>query len=151
MSDDDDTARRTRVLAGLMAFSSDQSDRGRAFARHMQMRPTDAAAIVEILRAEDQGRPLTPARLGERIGMTSGATSLLLNRLEDAGHVERVRGHADRRTVTLHSTLAVHAEATGFFEPERDRILAIVAGLGDEELAVVERFVLDLAGRTSTA
>ena len=136
---------QSRVLGDLLAFSANQSDRGRAFARHMKMRLTDSAAIVEILRAEDRGQPLTPARLGERIGMTSGATTILLNRLEEAGHVTRMRGHADRRIVTLHSAPAVHAEANTFFEPERGRILDLMQEYGPEELALIHRFVSSLA------
>lgn len=141
---------RSRVLGDLLAFSASQSDRGRAFARHMKMRLTDSAAIVEILRAEDRGRPLTPARLGERIGMTSGATTILLNRLEDAGHITRTRGHADRRIVTLHTAPAVHAEADAFFEPERDRILELMDGYGPEDLALIHQFVSSLVITSST-
>lgn len=136
---------RTRVLEGLLAFSSEQSDIGRAFARHMKMRLADSTAIVEILRAEDRGEPLTPARLGERIGMTSGATTILINRLEDAGHVTRTRGHADRRLVTLHSAQAVHAEADAFFAPERSRILDLMNDYGADELALINRFLSSLA------
>lgn len=133
-----------QVLGELLAFSASQSDSGRAFARHMEMRPTDATAIVEILRAEERGQPLTPARLGERIGMTSGATTILLNRLEGAGRVTRMRGHADRRTVTLHSAAAVHAEATTFFEPERKRLLELLRQFGTDELALIHRFTSGL-------
>lgn len=133
-----------QVLGELLAFSANQSDRGRAFARHMEMRPTDATAIVEILRAEERSQPLTPARLGERIGMTSGATTILLNRLESAGHVTRMRGHADRRIVTLHSAAAVHAEATAFFEPERERIVHLLTQLDPDEIALIHRFTSSL-------
>nr|WP_296770804.1 MarR family transcriptional regulator [Rhodococcus sp. (in: high G+C Gram-positive bacteria)] len=144
-----DADKRSRVLGDLLAFSANQSDHGRSFARHMKMRLTDSAAIVEILRAEDRGQPLTPARLGERIGMTSGATTILLNRLEDAGHVTRMRGHADRRIVTLHSARAVHAEAEAFFEPEHSRILELMDQYGPEELALIHRFTQNLAATTT--
>ncbi|MBF4591720.1 MULTISPECIES: MarR family winged helix-turn-helix transcriptional regulator [unclassified Curtobacterium] len=141
----------SRILADLLAFSAEQSDLGRAFARHMHMRPTDATAIVEILRAEDAGRPLTPARLGERISMTSGATTILLNRLEDAGHITRVRGHADRRVVTLHSVDHIHAEAEAFFEPERRRLLARIHAFGASEQEIVRQFTSGLSSNTSDA
>lgn len=137
-------AQRARVLVSLMAFGASQSDRGRRFARHMKMHLTDSAAVVEILRGEQRGRPLTPARLGERIGLSSGATSLLLNRLEAAGHITRQRGHADRRLVTLHSAEAVHAEAEAFFEPQRAHLDEILARCSTAELALVERVVTEL-------
>jgi hypothetical protein len=125
----EDVVLPVQVLGELLAFSANQSDRGRAFARHMEMRPTDATAIVEILRAEERGQPLTPARLGERIGMTSG--------------------HADRRIVTLHSAAAVHAEATAFFEPERERLVELLRQFGPDELALIHRFTSELAIPTS--
>jgi DNA-binding MarR family transcriptional regulator len=78
---------------------------------------TDATALIEILAAEERGTPLTPARLSERIGLSFGATSTLLNRLEAVGHVTRSRVHADRRIVTLHSTAGVQAIAEKFFDP----------------------------------
>ncbi|WP_205752024.1 MarR family winged helix-turn-helix transcriptional regulator [Cryptosporangium phraense] len=81
------------------------------------MHGTDAVAIVEIINAEERDQPLTPARLAERIGLTTGATSILLNRLEQAGHVVRTREHSDRRIVTLRSTPGIHAAAADFYEP----------------------------------
>lgn len=141
----------SRVLADLLAFSAEQSDAGRAFARHMRMRPTDATAIVEILRAEDEGHPLTPARLGERISMTSGATTILLNRLEDAGHITRMRGHADRRIATLHSAEHMHVEAERFFDPERRRLLAHIGTFGDAEQEIIRRFTSSLLVDPSAA
>lgn len=69
---------------------------------------------MEILAAEGRGQPLTPARLAARIALTPGATSTLLNRLEDAGHVVRTREHTDRRIVILHSTRTVHETADAF-------------------------------------
>lgn len=64
--------------------------------------------MVEILAAEERGLPLTPARLAERIALTTGATSTLLNRLETSGHIVRTREHSDRRVVTLHVTPSSH-------------------------------------------
>ncbi|WP_410625850.1 hypothetical protein [Amycolatopsis sp. cmx-8-4] len=58
-----------------------------------------------------RGRPLTPARPAERIALTTGATSSLLNRLEDARHIRHTREHSGRRIVTLHCTPAIHAAA----------------------------------------
>lgn len=133
--------RNERIINTFWAISSAQSDLGRAFARRMKMHPTDAAAIVEIIRAEDRGQPLTPARLAERIGLTSGATSILLNRLEEAGHVLRERGHADRRLVTLHSTPVVHQEGDEFFQALRVALDKAMDACSPRELAIVERFV----------
>ncbi|MEV1048712.1 MarR family transcriptional regulator [Streptomyces sp. NPDC049916] len=141
MQSDDASA---RALEALWAYGARQSDLGRAFARHMGMHTTDAAAVTEILRAEERGHPLTPARLAERIGLTSGATSILLNRLEEAGHITRLRERTDRRLVTLRSAPAVHEASRLFSGPLRSRLRETAASFSPQELAVVERFIADI-------
>jgi MarR family transcriptional regulator, organic hydroperoxide resistance regulator len=111
------------------------------FARSRQMHPTDAAAIVEILTAEDHSRPLTPARLAKRVGLSTGATSTLLNRLEAAGHIRRSREHSDRRIVTLHSAPAIHAEANAFFAPLAAQMEAAVIAYSADDLELVNEVV----------
>jgi MarR family transcriptional regulator, organic hydroperoxide resistance regulator len=132
---------REQLVQGLRAFGSTQTELGRLFARSRRMHTTDAAAIVEILTAEDHGRPLTPARLAERVGLTTGATSTLLNRLEAAGHIRRSREHSDRRIVTLHSTPAIHAAADAFFAPLAGRLDAAANAYSAEDLQLVNEVV----------
>jgi DNA-binding MarR family transcriptional regulator len=134
----------TRVLDAFLAFASEQNDLSRTFARRSGMHTTDSVAIVAIIRAEEQGEPLTPIRLADAIGLSGGATSILLNRLEKVGYVNRARGHSDRRRVTLHSTAAVHTIADAFFAPLRQRIEAITSTYTSDELRTVERAALDL-------
>nr|WP_269329148.1 helix-turn-helix domain-containing protein [Kineosporia babensis] len=114
------------------------------------MHLTDSAAVVEILRAEERGAPLTPARLGERIGLTSGATSILLNRLESAGHITRERGHADRRLVTLRSAPAVHTDANAFFSPLAEQLNAILQNCTAEQLDLLEDVLEQFRDATET-
>ena len=144
------TRQRERVIEGLQAYAAAQSELGREFARHTRMHVTDSAAVVEILRAEGHGRPLTPARLAERVGLSSGATSILLNRLEGAGHVVRRRGHADRRLVTLHSTPTVHESAEDFFSPLRARLEQLMNRYTPEQLDLVEKVVTDFCETVDT-
>ncbi len=98
---------------------------------------TDAAALAEILYAEDKGTPMTPARPGERISLTSGATTTLLNRLERAEHVVRTRERTDRRVVTLRSSPRIVGPAREFFAP-----------LGDALDAMLSQYSPELLGQT---
>ena len=141
---------RERVMQGFRAFASAESELGRLFARSRQMHTTDAAAIVEILTAEERGQPLTPARLAERIALTTGATSTLLNRLEEAGHILRTREHSDRRIVTLHSTPAIHEAADAFFAPLAHQLNAAMSNYSAADLHLVEDFVNRLRSTMST-
>ncbi|GAB2579066.1 MarR family winged helix-turn-helix transcriptional regulator [Microlunatus antarcticus] len=125
---------RAQLVQDLRAFATTQTEMGRMFARTRHMHTTDAAAVVEILTAEDRALPLTPARLAERIGLSTGATSTLLNRLEAAGHVQRTREHSDRRVVTLHSTPAIHQAADDFFAPLADQLHTALSHYSMDEL-----------------
>lgn len=145
MADDDERIRRReQVLYALSSYSMAQKEYGRVFARSQEMHKTDAAAIVEILIAEDRGQPLTPARLAERIALSPAATSALLNRLEEAGDVVRRRGHKDRRVVTLHGTPRVHERADAFYVPLNEGLYEVMARYSDVELDVVEKIADEL-------
>ena len=144
MSDEEAAAQRERVLNGFIAFAAAQNELGREFARGIRMHTTDSAAILAIINAEERGKALTPVRLADLIGLTTGATSVLLNRLEDAGHVIRARGHADRRMVTLHSTPTVHETADAFYKPLSDRFELMMSEYSPEQLLLVEKFVSGL-------
>lgn len=45
--------------------------------------------------------PLSPRLIGERIGLTSGSVTALLDRLEKAGFVERRPSKTDRRSIEV--------------------------------------------------
>lgn len=133
-----------RLNDALRAYGASYSELAREFAASEGLHSTDAVALIEILSAEDRGAPLSPARLSDRIGLTAGATSTLLNRLEAAGHVVRSRVHTDRRIVTLHSTPNVQEIADTFFDPLGDRIAAVLADYPPELLTQFERLLGDL-------
>nr|WSS66200.1 MarR family transcriptional regulator [Streptomyces sp. NBC_01177]WSS73221.1 MarR family transcriptional regulator [Streptomyces sp. NBC_01175] len=128
-----------QVLGSLTAFTATQKELARAFARSARLHTTDADAIVLIIEAEERGRPLTPARLAERVGLSPGATSILLGRLEKAGHVERAREGSDRRVVTLHSTTAINTAADAFFEPLQQQLGQALGEFTTEQLALIIR------------
>jgi DNA-binding MarR family transcriptional regulator len=146
MSTDNDALaeQRERVMNGFINFAFAQNELGREFARGVHLHTTDSSAILAIISADERGKPLTPVRLADLIGLTTGATSVLLNRLEDAGHVTRKRGHADRRMVTLHSTPSVHETADAFYQPLSDRFDVMMKDYSPEELHLVEKFVVGM-------
>lgn len=133
-----------RLNEALRAYGATYSELARQFAANEGLHSTDATALIEILAAEERSTPLSPARLSERIGLTAGATSTLLNRLESAGHVLRSRVHSDRRIVTLHSTSGVQSIADDFFQPLGDRIAEVMAKYPPELLAAFEGMLGDL-------
>jgi DNA-binding MarR family transcriptional regulator len=136
------------VTEALRAYGATYAQVARAFAAHAGLHSTDAAAMIEILGAEERGTPLSPAKLSDRIGLSFGATSTLLNRLEAVGHVARSRTHTDRRVVTLHSTPEVQRLAEEFFEPLGQRIDALLAAHSPSFLAEFSALLTTLRDAT---
>ena len=136
-------SQRDRLLAALRAHGMAFAELGRHFGDRMGLHTTDANALVEILSAEDRGTLLTPAGLSQRVGLTPGATSSLLNRLEEAGHVTRARDSVDRRVVTLRATPGVEGMLDRFFDPLIADADAMMGDYSPETLAEVERFVTE--------
>ncbi|MFF1869837.1 MarR family transcriptional regulator [Streptomyces sp. CB03911] len=137
-------AQRERLIEGLRIYGGHYAELGRRFAAWLGLHSTDATAVLEIAAAEERGAPLSPARLSERIALSTGATTALLNRLEAAGHITRSREHPDRRIVTLRSGAHIQARADEFFGPLAHRLDSAMAGYPPELLQRFEAFVADL-------
>ncbi|OEI68058.1 MarR family winged helix-turn-helix transcriptional regulator [Curtobacterium sp. ER1/6] len=142
---------RAALVDAVRSFGARDSELGRMFARSHGMHPTDAAAVVEILTAERHGGTLTPARLAARVGLTTGATSTLLRRLETAGHVVRSHDHDDRRVVRLRSTESVHQAAAAFYAPLSDALRRALGDFSPADLAIATEVVLALDAAASDA
>lgn len=85
----------------LRAVVLASADVDRALARQLGLRPLDHAAVNQAMTSP---HPLGPAELSDRLGISSGSASELVDRLEAAGHLRRDRHPTDRRRVTLTPT-----------------------------------------------
>lgn len=137
----DRNEQRDRLLQLLRKHGTTFVELGRNLGSRMGLHPTDSTALVEILEAQDRGTPLTASELSRRVGLTGGATSSLLNRLEGAGHIQRARGSTDRRIVILHATDGVEAEIDRYFDPLTERMGAMMQEYPPEMLQEFERFL----------
>ncbi|CAL9336050.1 hypothetical protein SUDANB6_00169 [Streptomyces sp. enrichment culture] len=111
------------------------------FAGTQGLHPTDVQALAAILDAEE---PMTPGRLRERLGLTSGAVTACVDRLERAGHIRRVRESTDRRVVHLHYADGARAAARSHFRPLAEATEAARSRFTEDELSVVVRFLAAL-------
>ena len=98
------------------------------------------ASDYQALNVLDLDGPLSAGELALRLGLTSGATTRLLERLETAGVARRVVSAQDRRRLVI--------ESTGVLPERLDEILAMVRppvgdvlqGLDPEQLDGVRRY-----------
>ncbi|MBM0127297.1 MarR family winged helix-turn-helix transcriptional regulator [Pimelobacter simplex] len=138
----------TRVPVLVQQLSYELTRFSHLFAHRHALHPTDVDALAHLHQASLRGQVMTPSLLAESIDLSPPATSALLRRLEASGHVARVPDPADGRRHLLALTDTARQVAGGFFGPLADALRASLAGLDDDEVAVVERW---LAGATAAA
>jgi len=135
---------RDEIVSLLRTYSIEAQHVSQAFAQRHGLHHTDLRALIAIMHAERRGDPLTPGRLGEVLGLSSGATTAAIDRLERLGHLRRSRESADRRMVHLRYAEPGMALALSFFGPLGKRSDEVMAGFSDEELATVQRFMVGM-------
>lgn len=102
--------------------------------------PTD----MECLRLLFVKGLATPSELARHTGLTSGATTAMLDRLEKAGLIERRPNPADRRGFLISPAPSAGARAASWFQSARDAQDALLSRYSETELKVIvdvfERF-----------
>jgi DNA-binding MarR family transcriptional regulator len=138
---EDGVAARQEVALLLRRLTVELDAVGQRFAAVHGLGRTDVRALVAIMDAARRGQALTAGALGSTVGLSSASVTALVDRLERAGHVRRVRDPHDRRRVALEvSEAAMAAGAQHFGGLQRD-LVGAMDGYSDEELAVVRRFL----------
>ena len=112
-----------------------------AFASLHGLHVTDVEALTRMMVAEQRGAAMTPGALAAELGLTSGAVTALVDRLERAGHMTRARDDVDRRKVLLRYSPEGRALADEFFVPLTRRSHAAMDEFTPAELEVARRFL----------
>ncbi|HEY0238257.1 MAG TPA: MarR family transcriptional regulator [Friedmanniella sp.] len=131
-------ARAGSATALLRRLQTAMSDAEAALARRLGIGPTDLAAMTQLTFAPE---PIGPRELSGRLGITPGATTELVDRLERAGHLERRRHLTDRRRVQLHPSTATLEEVSDALGPLLRALDGVSAELDEGDRAVVERYL----------
>ncbi|MDX8036490.1 MarR family transcriptional regulator [Lentzea sp. BCCO 10_0856] len=107
-------------------------------AAKMGLSATDEKCIDLAMRAEG---PLTAGRLAELSGLSTGAVTGVIDRLEHAGFVRRVRDPHDRRKVLVEVTIGDVEKFGHLFEEARQSLIEVLGHFGEDELQVIERYL----------
>lgn len=124
----------SRLSAATVGFNA-------RVARRAGLSTTDHKCL-ELARASEQR--LTAGQIAELSGLSTGAVTGVIDRLERAGFVRRVRDPRDRRKVLVEVSqrrLSEHPEATAGLAEILERVLP---AYGPRELDVVERYSRDV-------
>jgi DNA-binding MarR family transcriptional regulator len=66
---------------------------------------------------DQEGDPVPAGRLAELMGLTTGATTAMIDRLEEAGYVARIRDPGDRRRVFVERTALAEQRGWEYYGP----------------------------------
>ena len=99
---------------------------------------------MECLRLLFQKGIATPSELARHTGLTSGATTAMLDRLEKAGFIERRPNPDDRRGTLITPAKSSAEKAASWFESARKAQAELISSYSDSELEIIadafERF-----------
>jgi DNA-binding MarR family transcriptional regulator len=123
--------RETRLMSSFDSLFS------HAVGERVGMHQTD----IETMDLLNTLGPMTAGELAARAGLTSGATTRLIDRLERAGYVRRRHDPADRRRVIVEPVLENLGEVARLFEPLAEGMTRLWSTYSDEELDVIIDFV----------
>ena len=91
----------------------------------------------------------TPKAVSQHLGLTTGATAIMLNRLENGGFIVRSPHPTDRRGVLL--TLGTEVQKSGLLQL-REKFIGlnqeVFSAFSEDELAIVRRFMRALLVNT---
>src|SRR5689334_10842713 len=133
--------RRTGLIAELVAEVRQQQiayDRFYdAVAGYLSVNRTDLRCL-DIL---DLTGRRTAGELAAEMGMSTGAVTALLDRVEKAGYVRRVRDPGDRRRVLVELTEQARERGWEIYQPFTELTGPAFARFTDEQLATVRDFL----------
>lgn len=121
-------ARRSAALLGMV---------NRATASRTGLNPTDVEtlALLAVLGTA------TPTRLAKLLAMGTGSITLVIDRLERAGVVRRVRDTKDRRSLQIELVEDHRHELADLYTPLRQGGIDLAARYSDEQLTVIADYL----------
>jgi DNA-binding MarR family transcriptional regulator len=89
----------------------------------------------------DRHRRMTAGELAEASGLTTGAVTAVLDRMERAGYARRVRDTVDRRRVLVELTPKAHRAVGRIYGPLGDAYVKQMARYTTDQLALILEFL----------
>lgn len=135
---DSPPAHRELVFATL-DLGADINAVGQAAAAHIGINQTDLICLNALFR---QG-PTPAGQLASILGLTSGATTTAIDRLERAGYVHRRNDPTDRRRVLVVASEDGARQAFALFDGLLDALAGLAGTYTEEQLALLAALIGD--------
>lgn len=138
---DSPPAHRALVFDAL-DLGADINAVGQAAAAHIAINQTDLICLNALFR---QG-PMSAGQLASVIGLTSGATTTAIDRLERAGYVHRRNDPNDRRRVLVVASEDGARQAFALFDGLLDALARLAGTYTDDQIALLRDLIRDFRG-----
>lgn len=146
--DEADLGQMVRVMDAMFRWREAERRVTEASQRYMRLGENDMKALRLMIVKGDKGEHVTARDIAEHLGISSAATTKLLDRLERAGHIRRTSHPTDRRAIAVIISPDTRKAAEMTIGREHARRFRVVASLTSEERETVIRF-LDAMSVTS--
>jgi DNA-binding MarR family transcriptional regulator len=127
----------TEVLRALRRFGLEDDRFDAIVARRFGAAPAEFKAMDHILATGG----LTPGQLGDRLALSSGAVTALVDRLERLGWVKRVPHPTDRRSVIVSKASPDLSAGEAIYESFAEALAREARKMSAEERAACVRFL----------
>jgi DNA-binding MarR family transcriptional regulator len=131
---------RQELTAALNRAMRDASAKGVIYSQAVAERLGIGSADLECLDFIGLRGPISAGALAEAVGLTSGAITGVIDRLERAGLARRERSREDRRKVIVRLTPAVERRVVALYRPMEKAAMAALNDYRDEELQLLLEF-----------
>ncbi|MEV7552196.1 MarR family transcriptional regulator [Amycolatopsis sp. NPDC089917] len=135
---DEPAARINRSLLDLLAEAGPAE---RALAARLGIGVTDARALQHLAVAST---PTGTVELGNRLHIRSASAAVLVDRLENSGHLQRRPHPTDRRRVRLAVTGSAQEQVRTALRPLLQHISALIDQLGPDQATTIADFLGDV-------
>ncbi len=126
-----------QLRSEILGYFGAASDFDEHLAKRLKLSRTDLRCLDLIGRLG----PMTAGRLAEESGLTTGAVTFILDRLEEAGMVSRRRDTEDRRRVWVEIVPEARQRLEELQQPVAEEMRRVSQHFGPDELAIVRDYM----------
>jgi len=124
----------TELMRELLKASEDYS---KALGRQLEINQTDLKVMEHLI----ENGPQSPTQLANAVGITTGALTQSLDRLEALNHTSRERSSSDRRSVAVVANPESIKKAWQGIKPLIEKSEELLSKMSREERVGVEKFL----------
>lgn len=142
---DPEDLRQIAVLMGAIGELREAEQRlSLASRRYMQLNDTDMRALHYLIVCANRDAIATPSGIAQHLGISTAATTKLLDRLEKSSHIHRAPHPTDRRALAITVSKETRHAAMETVGRQQSKRFYAAARLTREEREVVIRFLDDM-------